>query len=209
VSTRLEALHEVGKNDIVPAAATLAAAFQNDPVWSALFEGLPAEKMAAWYQGPVRYCLKYGRVYATSERCEGVMCVVPGEYASMTMRRGISSGSMTAGLKAGPGMMMRLPQMMRTFRPMEEDRKEHMEGREYTYVMIVGVAPEHQGQGFGGTLLRAVLEESDRTGVPIYLETETEANRSMYEHLGFDLLQEIALPVVGLPMWELLREPAG
>jgi GNAT superfamily N-acetyltransferase len=208
VSTGLEKLHTLGSDDIAPAAATLATAFQDDPVWAALFEGLPAEKMAAWYQGPVLYCLRYGRVYATSDGCEGVMCVVPGEYANMTMRRGIASGSMTAGLKAGPGMLLRLPQMMRTFRPMENDRKEHMEGRGYTYVMIVGVAPEHQGQGLGGKLLRALLEESDRTGVPIYLETETEGNRDMYEHLGFKLLQEIALPEVDLPMWEFLREPA-
>ena len=83
-----------------------------------------------------------------------------------------------------------------------------MGGRDYVYVMIVGVDPEHQGQGFGSKLLRALIEESDRTGVPIYLETETEDNVSMYEHLGFKVLAKITLPVVEVPLWEMLREPA-
>jgi hypothetical protein len=29
----------------------------------------------------------------------------------------------------------------------------------------------------------------------------------MYEHFGFRLLEKIALPVIGLPMWEMAREP--
>jgi ribosomal protein S18 acetylase RimI-like enzyme len=174
-----------------------------------VFEGVPAEKMAVWFEGPVLYCREFGRVYATSERLEGIVGVVPGEYAQMTMRRTMRAGTLRMGLRMGWQLMMRAPRMMRVFAPLDADRKEHMGGREFTYVMIVGVAPECQGQGFGGKLLRALTEESDRTGVPIYLETETEDNRSMYEHLGFELLREITLPLVDLPMWELLREPAA
>ena len=90
--------------------------------------------------------------------------------------------------------------------PDQEHREEHMCGREYVYVMIVGVDPQYQGQGLGSTLLRALTEESDRTGVPLYLETETEDNLRMYEHLGFELLRETRLPVLEVPMWEMLRD---
>lgn len=209
VSPRLETLHKVRGGDVGPAAATLARAFEADPIWSKVFEGIPAQKMAVWFQGPVLYGRKFGHVYATSELLEGIAAVVPGEYSVMNMRRMMRSGSMRLGMRMGSQLMTRAPRMMRMFAPLEADRKEHMGGREYVYVMIVGVDPEHQGKGFGSKLLRALIEESDRTGVPLYLETETEANRRMYEHLGFSLLREIVVPVVDLPMWEMLREPAS
>jgi ribosomal protein S18 acetylase RimI-like enzyme len=82
-----------------------------------------------------------------------------------------------------------------------------MKGRAYIYLMIIGVASEFQGQGFGGKLLRALIEKSERGGVPIYLETETERNVRMYERLGFRVLNQITLPLVNLPMWEMVREP--
>ena len=187
----------------------MARAFEHDPLWAKVFEGVPGDKVATWYEGPIRYCSRYGRVYATSDRFEGVIAVASGEHADMTMWRMMQVGAVKMGMRMGLKMMMRGPRLMRIFRPLEADRKEHMRGRGYVYVLIVGVAPEHQGQGFGGRLLRALTEESDRTGVPIYLETETQENRSMYEHLGFELLREITLPVVDLPMWEMLREPAA
>ncbi len=206
--TRIEMLHEVRDEDLRGAAATLARAFEHDPVWAKAFAGVPRETMAVWFQGPILYCREFGRVYATSERLEGVAGVVPGEHAQMTMRRAMRAGMMKMALRMGPQLMMRAPRMMRMFAPLDADRKQHMGKRAFTYVMIVGVDPEHQRQGHGGTLLRALIEESDRSGVPLYLETETEDNQRMYVHYGFQLLSEIALPVVGLPMWELLREPA-
>jgi ribosomal protein S18 acetylase RimI-like enzyme len=206
--SRIEMLHEVRGEDLHGAAATLARAFEHDPVWAKVFAGLPRETTALWFEGPIRYCREFGRVYATSERLEGVAGVVPGEYARMTMRRTMRAGTMRMSLRMGLQLMMRAPKMVRTFAPLDTYRKQHMGGREFTYVMIVGVDPEHQRQGYGGTLLRALMEESDRTGVPLYLETETDENRRMYEHYGFELLSEISLPVVGLPMWQLLREPA-
>ena len=209
MSTGLEGLHQVKREDLRPAGAVLARAFEDDPVWTKVFEGVPRDRVAVWYEGPVRYCLKYGHVCASSDRLEGVIAFATGEYASMKMWRMMRAGSMKMGTRMGLKMTTRAPRLMRIFRPLEADREEHMDGREYLYVMIVGVDPEHQGQGIGSRLLRALIEESDRTGVPIYLETETEENRGMYEHLGFELLSEITLPVVDLPMWEMLREPAS
>jgi ribosomal protein S18 acetylase RimI-like enzyme len=95
------------------------------------------------------------------------------------------------------------------FEPLEADRKANMKGRAYIYVIIIGVASESQGWGFGGKLLRAVFEESEGIGIPIYLETTTETNVSLYERLGFRVLNKITLPVVDLPQWEMLREPSA
>jgi ribosomal protein S18 acetylase RimI-like enzyme len=207
VTTRIQTLHEVRDEDLREAGSTLARAFEHDPVWSKVFAGVPLEKMAVWFQGPILYGREFGRVYATSSKLEGVVATVPGEYAQMTMRRTMQAGTTRMVLRMGPRLLMRAPRMMRMFAPLDSDRKQHMEGREFRYVMIVGVDPGHQRRGHGSTLIRALIEESDRTGRPLYLETETEDNKQMYEHYGFEVLKQITLPGIDLPMWEMLREP--
>ena len=82
-----------------------------------------------------------------------------------------------------------------------------MRGREYIYLFVIGVALELQGQGFGRKLLSALIEESQEAGIPIYTETQTERNVRFYERLGFKQLDRIALPIIDLSQWELIREP--
>jgi ribosomal protein S18 acetylase RimI-like enzyme len=110
-------------------------------------------------------------------------------------------------MKMGLKMVKRAQKMKIVFEPIEADRKTNMQERAYIYLMIIGVGSEFQGQGFGGKLLRVLIEESEQAGLPIYLETETESNVSMYEKFGFSVLHQITLPVVDLPMWEMIREP--
>ena len=82
-----------------------------------------------------------------------------------------------------------------------------MNEKSYIYFMIIGIASKFQGQGFGGKLIRALIEKSERIGIPIYLETETEDNVKMYERYGFKTVKQITLLNINLPMWEMLREP--
>jgi len=61
-------------------------------------------------------------------------------------------------------------------------------------LIIIGVASEFQGQGFGGKLLRALIGESEQVGIPIYTETQTEENVRFYEKLGFkDIMMRMNL----------------
>jgi ribosomal protein S18 acetylase RimI-like enzyme len=83
-----------------------------------------------------------------------------------------------------------------------------MSGRSYIYLQIIGVNPSFQGQGFAGKLLHALIEKCDETGVSLYLETETESNVRMYRHFGFNLIKQIRLPIIDLPMWEMVK-PMG
>jgi len=82
-----------------------------------------------------------------------------------------------------------------------------MAGCVYLYVLVVGVATELQGNGCGRQLIDAAIEKSNREGLQLYLDTATKENVKMYEHFGFKLLKRITLPVVDLPMWEMVREP--
>jgi len=97
--------------------------------------------------------------------------------------------------------------MKPVFEPLEADRRANMKGRSYIYLVIIGVSSQFQGQGFGGKLLEALIEESEQVGIPVYLETSTERNVRMYKGLGFRLLNQITLPVIDVPQWEMVREP--
>jgi len=199
-------LYRVQKKDITRAGEVLADAFQNDPIWTRIFEGEShnGKKYRAFFESSVRYCLKYGEMYAPSENLEGIAGWVPEKNADMSMWRGIRSGGMGTMLKIGLNTLMT---MMPILKPIGEDRKIHMAGCNYMYLLIIGVATAMQGKGFGRKLIDAAIEKSQSLGVQLYLETETEENVKMYEHFGFRLLNKITLPVIDLPMWEMVREP--
>ena len=200
----MEKFYRVQKEDIPKAGVVLTNAFQHDPVWNKVFrvESTIDQKRAV-FETPIRYCLKFGEVYAASENLEGILAWTPGNLAELTIWRLIQCGGVRFGLKIGAKLAGRMEPM---FKPLQKDREENMKGKPFLYVQIIGVAPEFQGQGYGGKLLRALIEKSEQAGLPVYLETETEPNVKMYEKFGFKMLKRISLPVINLPMWEMARE---
>ena len=199
-------LYTVQKGDIVRAGKVLSDAFQRDPLWNKIFEGESdlEKRLHAIFEVSVRYCLKYGEVCAPSGDLEGVIGLVPGKYADMNIWRTILSGSMGSAMRIGFNAAKK---MAPVFKPVNEDRHKHMAGHTFLHLSIVGVATELQGKGFGRKLIDAAIEKSEREGLYLYLETETEENMKMYEHFGFGLLKRITLPIVDLPLWEMARKP--
>lgn len=193
-------LYKIQKKDIPKASAVLANAFQHDPLWLKFFEDEPNidQKFHFFFEIPVRYCYKFGEVYASSENLEGIAAWAPGDLSYMTVWRMIQSGSFFAGMKLGAKAGRK---METVFKPMEEDRKKNMEGKSFIYLLVIGVATDLQGKGFGGNLLRALIDKCDKSGVHLYLETETEQNVKWYEEFGFKLINKITLPIVNHPMW--------
>ena len=202
----MEDSYRLQKHETAQAGLVLTEAFQDDPVFNAIFKGATPEQWVAFFTAPVVYCLKYGQVIAPSAQMEGVAAWVPGKYADMDFFRMLFSGAMWAGMKLGMDIARKLKLV---FGPIEKDRKAHLQGRNYLYLQLIGVAPQYQGLGLGGKLLAALFAESEQKGLPIYLETETDKNVQIYQHLGFEVLKKATLPLIGLPMWEMIREPAG
>ena len=210
MSGQIENLYKVQEKDIPKAGVVLADAFQQDLVWSKFFKSeATIDQRGVLFESPIKYCLKYGEVYAPSERLEGVALWLPGDSADLTIWRMIRSGAIISGMRAMKACTALARKQGRIFGPLQADRKAHMKGRAYIYLMVLGVATGYQGQGFGGKLLRALIEESEQVGVPIYVETETERNVGMYEGFGFRVLKQITLPIINLPQWEMVREPSS
>lgn len=196
-------LYKISLEDVSKAGFILADAFEIDPIWKIVLGSCSKAQRNSWFEAPVRYCMKYGTAMASSSSIEGFIGWLPGGFAEMTFDRMLKSGATKSGKKAGFKAMLR----MMPLKIFDEHRKIHMGNKPYIYVMIVGVSPQFQGKGVGGKLLRAVIAESEKTGLPIYLETGTPNNVAMYEHLGFIVLDKIAVPKLNVPQWELVRYP--
>ncbi len=154
------------------AAEVLTDAFADDPLWRKAFEGVYDyhTKFSAFAEAPLRYSLKYGSVYAPSPNFEGVAAVVPGCHAQMGLWGMLRSRALFTGMKMGNRVSKRL---MPLWKVLGEDRKEIVGGRDFLYLMIIGVAKKYQGQGHGKKLLNGIIEESVKRNRLFYLETET------------------------------------
>ena len=74
------------------------------------------------------------------------------------------------------------------------------------YLHAIGVAPDSQGKGVGGTMIRQITAMADDEGVACYLESSKLQNVPLYERQGFVVTAIEDTPNGGPPMW-LMRRP--
>lgn len=78
---------------------------------------------------------------------------------------------------------------------------------EHWYLATLGVDPPHQGKGYGGRLLDAVLPRADEGGMPAYLETDKERNLAFYARHRFEETDKLVPAADGPPTWTMWRDP--
>jgi len=191
-------LYKIRKKDLQNAVNVLTDAFSEESMWKEVFKN--EEKNRALTEVMVRFCLKYGNVVSTSENIEGVMAIAPYDK-DMTTWRMIRCGAFFLSMQiAGEAKIMQV------LTKAVEEAKKSLNLGPYIHLLIMGVSQEFQGKGFGGQLLRAVIEKAEIERVPIYLETQKEANVSLYEKYGFSVKRKMILPEpLNLPMWLMVR----
>lgn len=80
-------------------------------------------------------------------------------------------------------------------------------GEPYFCLDNIGVLPSARGQGLASRLMRPFLEVADSQKVIAYTDTVTRSNVSLYEHFGFQCVEESAVPGTGITVWALHRSP--
>ena len=202
---KIKSLHQVKKSEIGKAAFILADAFTEDPLFKALFGDTVKNsyKYSMVAEFMLRYCHKYGAVYASSEELEGIMAITQDQYTYMTLWQMIRSCTILPFFRIG---IKSISTVARALGSVDVARKKHMKDRSFAYLQIIGVAAENQGKGDGGRLLKELIAMADEAKLPIYLGTETESNVRWYERFGFRTLEQMNLPVINLPLWAMIRE---
>ena len=74
------------------------------------------------------------------------------------------------------------------------------------YLRYAAVLPAAQGKGWGGLALRAGIDMAEADGLPIYLETASADNVSLYQRFGFTVIAEWDVAGGGPHFWSMLRD---
>ena len=184
----------------------LARAFFDDPmtVYIVPDEEKRRRHLPWFFRLAARYGHPYGESFTTPHNVEGAAIWLPPGDNMTSLLRMVRLGLLLTPLKFG------LPAFVRFMKV--TNHLEHLHKRdvptEHWYLFVLGVEPERQGQGVGGTLIQPVLERADHDGLPCYLETSKERNVTFYRKHGFEVVVE---GHVGdsPPYWTMKRDPIG
>ena len=181
------------EDDLPDVAATLAAAFHDDPisVWCYPDDARRREILPRFFEIVARTYLPHGGVHTTDDAMGAAVWVPPGVEDDETALAALSevSGEYAPRVEE-------LFELMGAAHPRDP----------HHYLFLLATRPERQGQGIGSALMRPVLEACDRDGVPAYLEATCDRNQRLYLRHGFRVTGEIRVPG-GPSLWPMWREP--
>ena len=193
-------LYKLQKKDIKKAADVLVDAYSEDPMMEIVFK--EEDDRSIQFEIMLKFCMKYGDVFSPSDNLEGVMAILPHDKGDMTVWRIIRSGGFFQSFK-----LFKLRKMMAQTIKVIEETKKNLDIGPYIYLFVIGVSQEFQGKGFGGKLLRAIVEKAEIERKAMYLETQNEKNVSLYEKYGFHVIEKKDLPdPMNLPFWFMVRD---
>lgn len=185
----------------------LGRAFADNPGLVAVLAHLSQEKRHAALPGikrgfaraSVRYGVARG-AWLDAQLVGASLEFGPGQYPlSLRAFAAVASGCVRTSLLPAATRFLHINAWM---------EKRH-EKTKHFYLMVLGVEPALQGKGVGGGLLRDLSSRADAARVPAWLETDKDANVSLYERHGYRVVDDEVLPKLGgLRMWTM-RRPAG
>jgi ribosomal protein S18 acetylase RimI-like enzyme len=197
----------LGESQVPGAAQMLARAFHDDPLMRYTIPD-PNERarlLPAMYATMIRFGMLAGEVYATSDTLEGVAIWMP-PNAQWTRENMEASGMLKTPTLIGDDAYQRYRDVVsREW----QARLREIPGAGW-YLFVLGVEPRVQRRGFGGALMRPVLERADAEQAVCYLETENERNVAFYLKQGFEVVvngEEAGHS--GVRFWTFRRNPNG
>ena len=193
------------KAHIKPVSFMLARALKDDPINAYAFPN-PAERMKKMpyaYQFLLRYNLSYGGSFITSPQLEGVAVWIHSDNLGTSFWKMLISGAIWPAMKMG----IEASRKMLVFNKYIDRKHSELVPMKHWYLFLLGVEPRHQGKGYASNLLRGMLYRIDKEGLPCYLETEVEKNVPIYEHFGFEVIDEFIVPNTMVKIWAMLRKP--
>jgi ribosomal protein S18 acetylase RimI-like enzyme len=193
------------KQQIGQAGEMLTRAFFDDPKLTHLIPEIAAKKELGRYlfEFEIQYGMNYGDVYTTSPSVEGVAVWLPSTKSEVTFWRAFRSGGMVLQKHLGKQIMDRL---MSFSTEIDVLHKKHVPFPHY-YLFFIGVDPVYQKKGVARRLITPMLGWLDIQKLFCYLNTQNEKNISLYEHYGFEVIEQLILPHSDIVHTAMQRSP--
>ncbi len=205
MASGLNGLLKLSKSEIKPAVDMLTRAFWDDPLTVHLFPDQDVRKklFPILTKFRLKQGLKYGEVYATSSKVEGLALWKHSDSVDNTLWEILRLAGLRPIMAMGRKRLTRMIELDR----FASQRRMKYAVVPYLHLGPVAVDPEHQGKGYASKLIRPMLDLLDRLELPCYLEAQSETNVAIYEHYGFVILARGTLPDSDIPHWDMMRFP--
>lgn len=191
-------IHPADPAELSAVAATVAAAFIDDPVtvWLLPDQRRRVELAQPLFELYIGAYLRFGETYLTADGA-GAAVWAPPSAEPFDDDQEEQFGAALAEL-AGPDIE-RFGQLAEVFAQYHPDEPLY-------YCQFLATVPTLQGHGIGSALLRDMLARADREQRPAYHEATTPRNRALYERHGYITVGELELPD-GPTLWRMWRDP--
>lgn len=203
------ALFRLKRSQVKAAAKMLARAFENDPLHIAYFPDTTKRVQQIYHLmfHSIRYCMRYGEVYTTSSKLEGIalwQLVDPiVEQDQEDKPTSLFANWLLFRLRVALGKA--LEKVFSLYDYMLSKQYEIVPSRHW-YFIVLGVDPKFHGQGFGSRLITPMLARVDKEQLPCYLDTNNEKNIRLYEYFGFKVVKKYQIPGSEVINWSMLRK---
>ncbi len=202
-------LYLLQKSDLKKASQVLTRSFHNDPLICLIF---PNEEERVKYSPSLwefllRDGVRKGEVYAPSKNIEGTAKWLPPGKEHMGIWRSLRSGTLTMARMMSKQKDERVLPMRKIAEITDNITKLHktLVKEPHWYLANIGIDTDYQGKGFGSKLLKPMLKRIKDEGYSVFLETNFEGNVGLYEHLGFEVIDERIVPETDITNWAMLK----
>ena len=185
------------------AGEMLARAFYDDPlsVYLAPNDAKRARVLPWLYERIVRYGAMYDGELLTTGGIDGVAVWLPPGLSHTPITRLVRAGLALTPLKFGLGALGRFMNANYV-----EQLRAKLAPEPHWYLWVIGVEPERQGRGLGGSLVEPMIVRADAERMPCYLETHKERNVAFYQKHGYNVVHSGHVPKGGPAFWCMKRE---
>jgi ribosomal protein S18 acetylase RimI-like enzyme len=197
-------LYIVPKKDIDRLAEVAADAYRDYPLHNWFTKGkYDAKASKLLMQFSLKSMAKDALIYADSEEINGFAAWLPFGFTGNKALQFLLNGGLKLFFHAGFGMVGRL----QTYEKYAMNLKKTYTDNYDWYLFNLSIKKDAQGKGIASKLMRPMLSFCDDERMVAYLETNKEANVSLYKHYGFELMREELIPKTPVMHYAMVREP--
>ncbi|MCW3124935.1 MAG: family acetyltransferase [Bacteroidetes bacterium] len=190
----------------VSAAYIIAEAFLHYPLMEYAFKGHTESQRLILLHRLFAKCVSaadiYGGVILTDDKL-GAVIWLPGKSSQLNLIHEVRSGMALIPFQVG---------IKPTLRLMNHDAKAEGWVRKNAaesmgYIWNIGALPEARGKGYSRLLVDQSLDQMHNLGLTeCWLKTEDPKNVTIYQKLGFTLMNEMVVKSSGITSWALKKD---
>ena len=153
----------------------------------------------------IRRDLSFSEAFITSSKLEGIAIWMHStRRGKRSSWRILTSGAIWQAIMIGIKPLRK----MHTYDRYIDKKHKELAPFPHWYLAVLAVDPKYQGKGYASLLLNNMLIRIDRESLPCYVETEGEKNVSMYQHYGFEMIDNFVVPNTNDRLVAMLRQPS-